>query len=444
MKKGLIAIVMATVMLSGCGSYSASDQSSNKNVKVNDNRKSTEESEKKETNVVDNRKKGDSATETSQEVTANDEDFEKNGYLFENSIGDSLYFYIVKNNSKATVDINGNATAYDSDGNAIGASQRDIDVLGPDETSLMVFYFDNVTGINKVDCSLSYDTKPYYKPVIGNISMEQTINDQNLTVIAKNDGDINAQFVQAYALFFDADNNVVSYDSNYVVDGDSELKPGAEISVQLDTYKGFDHVECYLTGRSDGQASEAGSAVSDSDFAIKEYKYENTIGDSLYFLAITNNSDMTVGVNGNMTVYDTDGNVIGADSASIDVLGPGDESIMSFYFDSVKGIDNVKYTLGYDTSPYYESGLKDLEVVQNINDKNVVVTVTNNGEEASCFVQAYALFLDSDGNVIRYDSTYITDGDSEIKPGATLSKQLDTYETFDNVVVYLTGRRGGF
>ena len=55
-----------------------------------------------------------------------------------------------------------------------------------------------------------------------------------------------------------------------------------------------------------------------------------------------------------------------------------------------------------------------------------------------------ALFLDSAGKVVRYDSTYIVDGDSEIKPGATLSKQLDTYEAFDTVEVYLTGRRGGY
>jgi hypothetical protein len=55
----------------------------------------------------------------------------------------------------------------------------------------------------------------------------------------------------------------------YVTDGDSEIKPGGTISVQLDTYKGFDHVECYLTGRSDGQASTASSGVSDSDFCRK-------------------------------------------------------------------------------------------------------------------------------------------------------------------------------
>ena len=69
--------------------------------------------------------------------------------------------------------------------------------------------------------------------------MEQTINDQNLTVIATNDGSYSAQFVEAYALFFDADNKVVSYDSTYVTDGDSEIKPGATLSVQLDTYKGL-------------------------------------------------------------------------------------------------------------------------------------------------------------------------------------------------------------
>ncbi len=90
-------------------------------------------------------------------------------------------------------------------------------------------------------------------------------------------------------------------------------------------------------------------------------------------------------------------------------------------------------------SPY----LLRYEVVQNINDKNVVVTATNNGTEAAKFVEAYALFLDSSGNVVEYGSTYITDGDSEIKPGATLSKQITSYEPFDKVEVFFTARKGG-
>ena len=439
MKRRWFALVLTAVMLVGCGTDSGSSQSTKSTVKVSDNR-TTEEKGSSDSTVTDNRQKDKTSAVAS--ATANDEAFEKTGYLYENSIGDSLYFYIVKNNSPVTVGVDGNATAYDSSGNVIGASQDSIDVLGSGETSLMIFYFDNVNGIDKVDCALSYDTRPYYKPVINNIRMEQTINDRNMTIVAKNEGNINAQFVEAYALFFDADNRVVDYDSHYVTDGDSEIKPGATLSVQLDTYEAFDHVECFLTGRSDGQESSISSEVSDSDFAVKEYRYENSIGDSMWFLAIRNNSSKTVGIDINMTAYDTSGNVIGADSGSINVIGPGEESIANFYFNSVKGIDHVEYSMSYDTDPYYNSVLSDLNVVENINDKNVVVTVTNNGSEAAQFVEAYALFLNAAGEVVRYDSAYVVDGDSEIKPGATLSKQLDTYEEFDTVEIYFTGRKG--
>lgn len=441
MKKWCMAIVLASILLTACGSKSKPVSPAEPNVQVIDNRQATAEKTDLAPVVVDNRQKEN--VDAAVTVTVADEEFEKTGYIFENIIGDSLYFYIVKNNSDAAVKIGGNATAYDSAGNTIGASQRSIDVLGPGETSLLVFYFDSVTGIDKIDCALSYDTSTYYKPVINNIRMEQTINDKNLTVIATNEGNINAQFVEAYALFFDADNNVVSYSSQYITDGDSEIKPGATLSAQLDSYAEFDHVECYLTGRSDGKASAVTNEVSDSDFAIKEYKYENTIGDSLHYLIVKNNSSKTVGINGNMTAYDASGSVIGAADGRIDVLGPGEESIATFFFDSVKGIDHTDYTLSYDTSPYFESGIKDVDIVQNINANNIVVTVTNNGTEATKFLEAYALFLDAEGNVVSTDSAYLVDNDSEVKPGASISKQLNSYKDFDTVEVYFTGRRGG-
>ncbi len=433
-KKTVFALVASCILFSAfaIGSGSSSDTTSSGS--------STESVGGSTTTVVDNRESAGSAS-SSASVSVSDEDFEKTGYLYENSIGDSLYFYVVKNNSQASVSIDGNAVAKDSGGNTLGASSREIDVLGPGETSLMTFYFDSVTGIDTIECSLTYDTKTYYKPVIANLEVEQTINDKNLTVVVTNNGNINAQFVEAYALFMDGDGNIVSYSSNYITDGDSEIKPGATISEQFDSYSSFDHVELFFTGRSDGSASSASSSISESDFDVQEYLYENSIGDSLYFLVLRNNSDKTVGISINMTAYDASENVIGADSSDVDVIGSGETSIAMFYFDSVKGIDHVKYSMGFDTSPYYSSVISDLESVNSINDKNVVVTVTNNGTQAAQFVEAYALFLDSDGNVVYYDSTYVTDGDSEIKPGATLSKQLTAYNSFDTVEVYFTGRR---
>lgn len=199
--------------------------------------------------VVDNRKSkasGDAASFT-------DADFTKQEYLFENSIGDSLYFVIVTNNSQATVEVNGNATAKDAAENAIGAGSMSIDVLGPGETSIDYFYFDGVKNISSVDYQLSYTPAKYYQPIIGNLAVQQILNDKNVTVTVTNEGDINAQFVQAHALFFDAAGNVIAYSSSYITDNDSEIKPGATRSAQLDIYgKDYDHAEVYFTGRSDG------------------------------------------------------------------------------------------------------------------------------------------------------------------------------------------------
>ena len=52
-----------------------------------------------------------------------------------------------------------------------------------------------------------------------------------------------------YGLFFDADNNLIYVDSGYIVDDDSEIKPGDTISGQINCSAAFDHIEMFLTGR---------------------------------------------------------------------------------------------------------------------------------------------------------------------------------------------------
>ena len=81
-----------------------------------------------------------------------------------------------------------------------------------------------------------------------------------------------------------------------------------------------------------------------------------------------------------------------------------------------------------------------MTIEQTINNKNVIVGVTNNGTKAAKFVEAYALFFDANNNIIKTASSYVVDDDSEIKPGKTLVEQLDAYGSFDHVEVYLTGR----
>ncbi|MGX8687433.1 MAG: hypothetical protein ACSW8K_06525 [bacterium] len=449
--KILTALILTICILSACGNNSGSGQTSesgNETIaeiesKVKEESESLEQGQT--TIVKDNRKKDNSESGNQEESKAGapaiaEEDLEIREYSYENSIGTTIWYLVVTNKGNGTGTIRFNGTACSADGNVIGAANADIDVLGPNETSLTYFYFDSVTGIDHVEYSIQTGESSYYYPVLANLSVEQNINDRNLTVKVTNNGNRTAQFIQAYALFFDSDNNLISTDSEYVVDNDHEIKPGASCSGQMNAFKDFDHVECYLTGRSDGSTGKTASNISDKDFEVQEYLYENMFA-SMYYLVIKNNSEYTVSISGNAEAFDADGNTIGAADASVDVLGPQEESITYFYFNRVKGIESVDYTLSYSESDYYSPVISDLSQEITINNSNVIVTLTNNGTEAAKFVQAYALFMDSSDHIVYTDSRYVTDDDSELKSGATISRQLDCRTAFDHVKVYLTGRR---
>ena len=55
--------------------------------------------------------------------------------------------------------------------------------------------------------------------------------------------------VQAYAVLFDKNNKVLAVESKFITDSDFEIKPGKKESNKIKTYKEYDHVEIYLTGK---------------------------------------------------------------------------------------------------------------------------------------------------------------------------------------------------
>lgn len=264
MKKISLVTLAVTILLSGCGQVQSvnldnyvTKEEYNKVVEERDSYKEQLQAlngnvEKSDTvNQTESKTINNKSDEKENKSQLSDSDFSTKEYLYENTIGDTLYFIIVTNNSDTDASISANGTAKDSDGNSIGADDMDIDILGAGETSIGYFYFDGVTGIDKVEYKIKYDDSPYYSPVINNLSIDQTLNDKNVILSVTNNGDKSAEFVEVYALFMDSDNNVIHYDSTYITDDDSEIKSGDTISSQLDCYKGYDHVEIYYTGRAD-------------------------------------------------------------------------------------------------------------------------------------------------------------------------------------------------
>ena len=201
------------------------------------------------------------------------------------------------------------------------------------------------------------------------------------------------------------------------------------------------------TESSGGNTTEAAdNKVTLDDLAMTEYKYDSGFGSTIYLISVKNNSSQTFNLTVNATAYDASNAMLGAADGSIDVIGPGEESCMFLYFSEVTGIDHISYkdNVQYSTDIYYQPVIANLSVQQAVNGNVLVLAVTNNGEVAAEFVEAYAVFLDANNTPLYISSTYIMDANNVIAPGATQSAQIEYYNfddaTFDHVNWYLTGR----
>lgn len=174
---------------------------------------------------------------------------------------------------------------------------------------------------------------------------------------------------------------------------------------------------------------------------LAEYTISDGIGwYTRRFMIIKNNSNETVDVSTSSLAYSSDGTMVGADDSDFYALGAGCTSVLYEAFETDSDISYYEGNMKVKRSEYYESVIQDLSYVQNNVDDGAIFQVTNNGSEPADFVEGYVLFF-KNGQLVHYESSYFTDDDSELKPGETISKQITSYEEFDSMQFYLTGRR---
>lgn len=69
-----------------------------------------------------------------------------------------------------------------------------------------------------------------------------------------------------------------------------------------------------------------------------------------------------------------------------------------------------------------------------------MVKCKNNGIDDVEFLKAYVLFFKGK-KLVNSDSDYFTNDDSVIPAKETITKQIESYEKFDSVKIYLSGRK---
>ncbi len=158
------------------------------------------------------------------------------------------------------------------------------------------------------------------------------------------------------------------------------------------------------------------------------------------FMIIKNDSNETVEVQTSSIAYGQDDSMVSASESTLYALGAGCTSIVYEPFETDKAINRYDTDIKTKKDEFFESVLQDLSYTQNNIEDGAIFQVTNNGSEPADFVEGYALFF-RNGQLVEYESAFFIDSDGELKPGATVSKQLSAYEDYDRMEFYLTGRR---
>ena len=170
-----------------------------------------------------------------------------------------------------------------------------------------------------------------------------------------------------------------------------------------------------------------------------EYFFTNSIDDTYYCLVVKNNSSSDADISVNVLAKNESGSSSGAGSASVEAVAPGKEVCLTCYLSSTKA-SSFEYDLTASTAEYYTSADTDLAFQFTDTGKSVVIECKNTGTETANSVEAIALFL-KDDKMVYYGSTYLMDNDFELKSGKSIAEDIECYEEYDSVKVFVHGYR---
>lgn len=172
---------------------------------------------------------------------------------------------------------------------------------------------------------------------------------------------------------------------------------------------------------------------------ITEYSYVNSINDTVYCMVIKNNSAQTLAYNVNITASDNEGNLVGAKSIDEYAAESGQEVVLYTSFDGDKAKE-FSYDLTADIDQYNLPVVSQIETKVTKLDKKVIVSCKNTSSENAKFVRATAMFF-KEGKLKYINEVYCIDNKQVLGAGKTISNEINAFQEFDDVKVYITGKK---
>lgn len=163
-------------------------------------------------------------------------------------------------------------------------------------------------------------------------------------------------------------------------------------------------------------------------YATKKYYF--------VFLEIENKSGRDTKIEVLIKYFDENGELVGITNTDESAFEKDTKILLQVSNDLP--FATYEYEIVAKDDKYYTGVDSALEVKSNTAKNKVIVSVTNNGTKAAKYVYCNILFL-KNGVVVGWDSGYMTDSDSMIKPGKSEYAEFKCSEEFDDVRVYVHG-----
>lgn len=135
---------------------------------------------------------------------------------------------------------------YDKSGAIVGISNDSNYIVADGAQAFFEMY--NDIEFSSFDCEVSPMKNTLYTAVNDNLEIEKTIVGRKCIIAVTNTGDIPADFVK-YNLLFMKNGNVVDTAWDYIIDSDSEIKPGKTQYAEKKGPSDFDDVLIYLAAK---------------------------------------------------------------------------------------------------------------------------------------------------------------------------------------------------
>ena len=168
---------------------------------------------------------------------------------------------------------------------------------------------------------------------------------------------------------------------------------------------------------------------------VKEYLWDSSLGQH-NDLVIRNTIGYDAVIYLDVQFYDRDGSLVDRKEDGKRACQDGYETFWMIY--SEKPYDHIDYTLEFvpDTR---DQGLQSiLELSTGIRGNTAIITAKNIGDKPIDLLEYYLLFLDEDGNAVACDYDFWGDDDGELKPGVTMTREVECPLSFVSLEFYAT------